>query len=296
MKEKMKKHSRARTFIQAVSAVLFNGYLIGYLNGKIFGGSSKAVCLPVLNCYSCPGALGSCPIGSLQAVMGSRKFDFSFYVLGTVMLFGVVLGRVICGFLCPFGFFQDLLHRIPTKKFKIPKKVDKPMRYIKYIILALTFILPIIWVNSYGVASPYFCKWICPAGTLGAGIPLILTNPPLQQAIGFLFNWKMGVLITIIILCVFNSRFFCKYLCPLGAFYGFFNRFSIYQMEFDKGKCVDCGRCDKACPMSLEVTKEINHAECIKCGDCKASCPTGAIDKSFCKIKQSPSKTTEGEV
>ncbi len=290
MNKREKKHSKVRMLIQAFAAALANGYLIGYLNGKIFGGDSKAVCLPVLNCYSCPGALASCPIGSLQAVMGSRKFSFSFYVIGSIMLFGVVLGRFICGFLCPFGFLQDLLHKIPSKKLRVPKKIDKPMRYLKYLILALTIFLPILVVNHYGVASPYFCKWLCPAGTLGAGIPLILTNPPLQDAIGFLFNWKMAILVIIMIASIFISRFFCKYLCPLGAFYGFFNKFSMYQMHFDKGKCVNCSKCDKVCPMSLDVPIEINKSECIKCGNCKATCPTDAIDKSFCRLKNSSSQ------
>ncbi len=285
MNAKEKRHSKFRMLIQLLAAVLANGYLIGYFKGKIFGGDSKAVCLPVLNCYSCPGAVASCPIGSLQAVMGSQKFNFSFYVIGSIMLFGVLFGRVICGFLCPFGFLQDLLYKIPTPKLSIPKKVDKPMRYIKYLVLAFTVFAPVLIVNKFGVASPYFCKWICPAGTIGAGIPLILTNPSLQKAIGFLFTWKMSLLIIILIASVFVSRFFCKYLCPLGAFYGFFNRFSMYQMHFDEEKCVGCSKCDKVCPMSLEVTKEINRAECIKCGNCIATCPTNAIDKSFCKIK-----------
>ncbi len=292
MNNSEKKHTKIRMLIQASAAVLANGYLIGYLGGKIFGGDSKAVCLPILNCYSCPGALASCPIGSLQAVMGSRKYDISFYVLGSMMLFAVLFGRFICGFLCPFGFLQDLLHKIPTKKCKVPKKLDKPLRYLKYLVLALTVLLPVLIVNEFGVASPYFCKWLCPAGTLGAGIPLILTNPPLQAAIGFLFSWKMGILLLILLASVFISRFFCKYLCPLGAFYGFFNKFSMYQMHFDKSKCVSCAGCDKACPMSLAVTEEINHAECIKCGNCKATCPTNAIDKSFCRRKN-PSGQTE---
>ncbi len=274
-------------FIQLGAAILANGYLIGYLKGNIFDGNTKAVCLPVLNCYSCPGALASCPIGSLQAVMGSRKFNFSFYVIGSIMLFGVILGRFICGFLCPFGFLQDLLYKIPTYKLTIPKMIDKPLRYLKYLILGLTIFSPILIVNKFGVASPYFCKWLCPAGTIGAGIPLILTNPPLQEAIGFLFNWKMAILIIILVFSLFIRRFFCKYLCPLGAFYGFFNRFSMYQMHFEKEKCINCSKCNKSCPMTLEVTKELNKSECIKCGNCKSICPTNAISKSFCKTKNS---------
>ena len=95
--------SRQRA-VQLLAAALFNGYAAGFQKGKIFTGSSKAVCVPVLNCYSCPGALGACPIGSLQAALGGIQRRFPFYVLGLLMLFGIVLGRVVCGLLCPFGW------------------------------------------------------------------------------------------------------------------------------------------------------------------------------------------------
>ena len=111
--------------IQLLAAVLFNGYAIGFWKGRIFTGGSKAFCVPVLNCYSCPGALGACPIGSLQSVLGDRRSGFPFYVLGTLMLFGVVLGRAVCGLLCPFGLVQDLLHKIPVKKVKVPTLIDR---------------------------------------------------------------------------------------------------------------------------------------------------------------------------
>ena len=106
--------------VQLVSAVLLNGYLAGFRRGRIFTGGTKAVCVPVLNCYSCPGALGACPIGSLQAAVGGRQRHFPFYVLGLMMLFGVVLGRAVCGLLCPFGLVQDLLGRIPLPKVRVP--------------------------------------------------------------------------------------------------------------------------------------------------------------------------------
>ena len=106
--------------IQLVSAVVLNGYMAGFRKGTIFTGSSKAVCVPVLNCYSCPGALGACPIGALQAAAGGVKHHFPFYVLGLLTLFGVVLGRLACGLLCPFGLVQDLLHHIPVPKMTVP--------------------------------------------------------------------------------------------------------------------------------------------------------------------------------
>jgi len=158
--------------IQLLAAVLFNGYAIGFWKGRIFTGGSKAFCVPVLNCYSCPGALGACPIGSLQSVLGDRRSGFPFYVLGTLMLFGVVLGRAVCGLLCPFGLVQDLLHKIPVKKVKVPTLIDRPARYTKYVILlVMVVLLPAFAPTDTGIVSPYFCKYICPAGTLGGGIP-----------------------------------------------------------------------------------------------------------------------------
>ena len=128
---------------------------------------------------------------------------------------------------------------------------------------------------------PFFCKYLCPAGTLGGGVPLLLGNPPLRQAAGGLFVWKLAVLLVIVLAAAVVCRPFCKYLCPLGAFYALFNRFSFYQMGLDRGKCVDCKKCERACPMGVEVTREINSAECIRCGKCREICPTGAISSGF---------------
>ena len=114
--------------VQLISAVLLNGYALGFQKGKIFTGGTKGVCVPVLNCYSCPGALGACPIGALQTALGGLKGYFPFYVLGLLTLFGVALGRVVCGLLCPFGLVQDLLHKIPLPKIKVPKRIDRPAR------------------------------------------------------------------------------------------------------------------------------------------------------------------------
>ena len=108
--------SRFRSWIQAGAALLTNLHLPNFLKGGLYQGAGKTVCVPGLNCYSCPAASGACPIGAFQAVVGSSKFSFSYYITGFLILLGVLLGRFICGFLCPFGWFQELLHKIPTKK------------------------------------------------------------------------------------------------------------------------------------------------------------------------------------
>lgn len=267
-----------RAIIQFLSAGLMNANIAGFWKGKIYIGSSKNLCLPVLNCYSCPGALGACPIGSLQVSAGCSTYGISFYVLGFLALMGVLMGRLLCGFLCPFGLIQDLLHKIPLPKLKIPKKPDQILRFVKYLVLAfLVVLLPLLAADSYGSTVPYFCKFICPAGTLEGGIPLVSMNKPLWAAAGRLFSWKVFVLAAVILASIVIYRPFCKYLCPLGAFYALFNRFSFSRYSIDRSKCTDCGICSNICPMNVEPVKTPNHTECIRCGLCRNKCPQKAI-------------------
>ena len=279
----MKTQERKRLWIQAGFAALLNGYAAGFAKGRIFTGPTKGVCVPVLNCYSCPGALGACPIGSLQAVAGGKGRSVSFYILGILMLAGLAFGRLLCGFACPFGFLQDLLAKIPGKKLRVPERIDRPARKFKYVLLVCVLVLPAAVSAVKGAAaSPYFCKYICPAGTLEAGVPLLLANTNLRAMAGALFTWKAAVLLAVILGAVFIPRFFCRYLCPLGAFYSLFNRFALYRMELDKPSCIRCGKCEQVCPMAVRVTQELEcSGECIRCGKCKAVCPAGAISSGF---------------
>ncbi len=170
----------------------------------------------------------------------------------------------------------------------MPKKIDKPLRWLKYaVLLVLVVLLPAFAVTDTGVAPPYFCKYLCPAGTLEGGVPLLLANPSLRSLMGALFSWKALVLVVILAACVFIPRAFCRYLCPLGAFYSLFNRFSFYQIKLDKSKCTGCKKCEHACPMAVEVTKGCGGPECIRCGKCRDACPAGAITSGFaCKDEQ----------
>ena len=271
--------SRFRGWVQGGAALLSNLHLPNFLRGGIYQGKGKAVCVPGLNCYSCPAASGACPIGSFQAVVGSSKFSFSYYVTGFLLLLGVLLGRFICGFLCPFGWFQELLHKIPTRK--LSTKRLKPLTYIKYAVLLLAVVLlPALITNDVGMGDPFFCKYLCPQGVLAGAIPLAAVNSGIRSALGTLFSWKLGILITVIVLSVLFYRPFCKWLCPLGAFYALVNRVSLFGMKVDTHKCVSCGKCAKACKMDVDVTKNPDHTECIRCGMCIRACPTKAV--SFC--------------
>lgn len=268
--------SRFRGWIQAAATLLTNIHLPNLFKGTIYQGNGKTACVPGLNCYSCPAATGACPVGAFQAVVGSSKFKISYYITGFFILMGVLLGRFICGFLCPFGWFQDLLHKIPGKKFSTAKL--KPLRYIKYIILVVfVILLPALVTNSLGMGDPFFCKYICPQGVLEGALPLSITNAGIRSALGKLFTFKFSILTIVIILSILFYRPFCKWICPLGAIYSLFNKVSFLKINVDNNKCVGCQKCSKVCKMDVNVVESPNHPECIRCGECIKACPTDAL-------------------
>lgn len=257
--------------IQGVATLLQNANFKGFFTGKIYTGAGKKVCVPGLNCYSCPGAVGACPIGSLQNSLGGMKLRFPYYVLGLLIFFGALLGRAVCGFLCPLGFLQDLIYMIPfVKRNKF--KLDRYLRYFKYVVLlGLVIILPL----SIPL-TPTFCKYVCPSGTI-AGCMQAASNKLVRGQLGMLFNWKLIVLLIIIVSALIVWRPFCKYLCPLGAWYGFFNKVALYRMHLDPEKCTHCHACENVCKMNIDPSKNPNSMECVRCGDCVRNCPTQAL-------------------
>ena len=268
--------ARFRGWIQAGATLLTNLHLPNFLKGGLYQGAGKTVCVPGLNCYSCPAAAGACPIGAYQAVVGSSKFRFSYYITGFLLLVGVLLGRFLCGFLCPFGWVQELLHKIPTKK-RSTKKL-KPLTYLKYAVLVgMVCLMPALLVNDVGMGDPFFCKYLCPQGVLEGAIPLSLVHSGIRAALGALFTWKCSILLGVVVLSVVFYRPFCKWLCPLGAIYALLNKVSLFQMKVDKRKCISCGKCAQACKMDVDVTQTPNHTECIRCGMCVRACPTNAV-------------------
>lgn len=278
MDKRRKTNGWKRHRIQILWALLTNSYLVGFFQGKIYKGKLKNLCVPGLNCYSCPGALGACPIGAMQAVVGNWNFQFAFYVSGFLVFVGALVGRFACGWLCPFGLVQELLHKIPFIKKIGAFRGDKLLRKLKYVILLVfVILLPMVLVDVLGQGAPYFCKFICPAGTLEGGIPLVLWNESMQGALGWLYVWKNALLVATIFLSILIYRPFCKYICPLGAIYSVFNPIAVFRYQVEKETCIGCGACAKACKMQVNPVESPNHPECIRCGACKKSCPVDAI-------------------
>jgi ferredoxin-type protein NapH len=220
----------------------------------------RGVCAPVFYCHSCPLVAipmsgFACPLGVLVNFSALKLFPF--ITLGILGIVGVLGGRFVCGWLCPFGFFQDLLHRIPTRKFTLPHVTT----YLKYAVLVgLVFAVPFFWPKS----SYSFCNF-CPAGTLESTIPWRFMG--VASTLGK-FVMRLSILIGVLGFAVVVSRGFCRTLCPLGAIFSVFNRFSLFRFHLAFERCNDCGVCEKKCPVDIHPVEQMNHEECIRCFDC----------------------------
>ena len=272
-----------RKLVQLYAALLYNAYLKGFIKGEIYTGKAKYACVPGFNCYSCPGAVGACPLGSLQAALATAHDRAGFYVFGILLLYGLVAGRTICGWICPLGLFQELLHKIPTPKLK-KSRATRILSYLKYVFLAVFAIfIPLYMGFSEGMTVPGFCKYICPAGTFEGAIGLLsnTANDSLYGMLGVYFTRKFVILTALVLACIFVYRGFCRFVCPLGAIYGLFNRFCLIGVKTDVGACNNCGLCVKKCQMDV---LHVSDHECIQCGKCVDVCPQGALSLKAGKI------------
>ena len=260
--------------MQLYFGLLFNANAKGFVTGNIYQGATKKVCAPGINCYSCPGAIAACPLGSLQGAFSAQRSTL-YYMCGILLLYSILFGRMICGWLCPFGLIQELMHKIPTPKLK-KSPVTRILSFFKYVILVFfVFIVPIMYAFR-DTPLPAFCKYICPAGTLEGGIGLLsnAVNESYFSMLGPLFTWKFLLMVSILVGSIFVFRLFCRFLCPLGALYGLFNRISLFGIRVEKHKCTNCGLCQAKCKVDI---RHPGDQECISCGACVSVCPTQAI-------------------
>jgi len=288
---------RARRWTQIAGTLAANPWFAYFGTRAIYQGRAKGVCFPGFNCYACPLALMSCPIGSLQhsfAIMSPQReaaagvssraaravahhaqsFSISafLYVVGFVGLIGALTGRLICGWVCPFGLLQDLMYKIPSPKLRIPRWA----RFGKYAaLLILAMLIPYI-------TGVHWFSRLCPAGALEGSVPLKLLPPktPLPP-VGWFFWLKIGILVAFLLWMVASKRPFCRTACPLGAMYALLNPVSLYQMHVDGEKCTECGACRDVCPVDINIFDNANSPECIRCLDCKKECPEGAVTSGF---------------
>jgi len=257
-----------RLSTQLTALVVLNLQFLNALFPRLGFEGWRYACAPVFFCHSCPWATLACPLGVI--VNFSRLGLFPFIAIGLLGLVGTFGGRIICGWVCPFGFLQEWLHKIPTRKFSLPRGLN----YVKYAVLVL-FVIAVPYFFNAPTSKLYsytFCDG-CPSATLESTIPwAIVGHWDVKSGLfgGFTprFFTRMGILVGVIALAVFFSRGFCRMLCPLGAMFALFNRFSLFRFNLKFEKCNSCGGCAKVCPVEIDPVSEMNTAECIRCYDC----------------------------
>ena len=280
----------SRRLIQLIFLIVQNPFISNFLTGRPYNGPTKSFCAPGLHCYSCPSMAFGCPLGTIQYVIKYAAM-IPYLAIGTLAAVGSIFGSASCAYVCPFGFFQELLYGISPIK-NDSAKLPSQFRYFKW----GNLILLVIIVPAFGLAQG-FCAWVCPSGLITAGIPIIAANEGLRSSVGITFYWKVALSILFLVLIFREKRAFCRYFCPLGLILGFFNRISLLQIKLDKHACINCHACSKACPMGLELPEGINSIDCIKCGECVPACPPQihALSREFeFKVPKKKEVKTEG--
>lgn len=271
---------RSRRISQVASLILLH---------SSWGPEFKWLCNPVLSCHSCVLAWFACPVGIFVHYSGYHVFPF--LAVGTVLLIGALIGRLLCGWVCPFGFVMDLLYKIPSPKFDLPAWT----RFIKYVILVATvFLLPFL----FGESTYYsFCR-VCPASALQVTIPGFFLGGTLST--GMIV--KLAILVGVLVLAVFSSRSFCKVFCPIGAMLGPLNYVSFWAMNLPSRRpCTGCRRCDRVCPVNGYPMSRISNqippnrvAECVVCHDCQNTCPQKRIEEGPGRPQPEPLRSDAG--
>jgi ferredoxin-type protein NapH len=270
-----------RRIWQIAAAIAQNGYFPAYFTSFLYQGFLKGGCTPTLNCYACPSAFMSCPIGSLQNFAIRRQFPF--FLVGFFGVVGMGVGRMTCGWLCPFGLLQDGMKKISRRVVRLPDWVGS-FKYVSLVVLAIA--LP------FFLAESWFSK-VCPAGGIEGAIPWAVAGalkvPALGgmdvgSMLGTMFWVKMGILALFLVAMVFVKRPFCRTSCPMGAVFSLFNRLSFVRLKVDEGLCNKCDFCRDVCPVDLHAYDQVDSPECIKCLEC-VKCPSGAI-----KVKLGPGR------
>lgn len=287
------------------------------LNTNLWAFASERFCLPVMNCEACLLAWLGCPVGMMGRSLA--VLEFPVVVVGSLVVIGLTMGRFLCGWVCPLGFLQDLLHKIPFPKVKLPRFAP----YVKYAVLALSVMAVPLWLalgpapepetewdmlsaedralfseeealdlkEQYVVhepplkENPYFFCNLCPTAAIQVVIPAMVAEGGVFLDRGRII--RFSILAAVLLLAALNHRSFCKVLCPIGALIAITNKLTFHRIKLDPEACISCKKCNKDCPMDVPVMESqergraVNrHAECIGCLTCEETCPTRAISNT----------------
>ncbi|MDH5461762.1 MAG: 4Fe-4S binding protein [Candidatus Bathyarchaeota archaeon] len=284
----------ARKAVQLISFVLFSA--------TVFGLGPWSIVLPVVHSLGTPEKT----IGDAFTVLQKMLYEavFPWLPLASFLLIAIVLGRSLCGWVCPFGFVQDLLTYVKKKHTQVSLRTHQSMINVKYFILAATLLvsgtlaasLAMGMGESYkraiGIFAPAPFNALSPSDTLFAVLPRIVLNALYGIAVESLLTsplfWaRLFILGAFVLLVAYVPRGWCRYACPHGALMAILNRFSFLGLKRDPVRCTKdgCRKCVEVCPMKIRILElpweKFADPECIYCLKCVDECPTKAIKPKF---------------
>lgn len=302
IRERILRIETARKIVQFCCFLLFNAVF--------FGLGPWPILLPVLQSSGTPQNA----VGDAFAVFQSMLYQlvFPWLPIAAFLVTAALVGRSLCGWVCPFGFIQDLLGYVKKKHTEVSPRTHRTMIYAKHAVLGITLFVSVTlalslaadagesYKKALGVFGEAPFNVLSPADTLFAVLPKMIlglrymmlekTAWEIIASVSFLsalFWVRFAILVGVIVLAVYVPRGWCRYLCPHGAALALLNRFSFLGLKRDLVRCTkaECRECVKACPMKVPILElpweKFSDPECIYCLKCVDVCPTKAIKPKF---------------
>jgi ferredoxin-type protein NapH len=302
IKQKLLKFNIFRRIVQFLSFIFFSVI--------VFNLGSLPLLLPVLWTWGIePNTVGDA-FTALQFMLYNVVFPW--LAIASFLIVGILLGKSFCGWVCPFGFIQDLIGFIKRKKKEISPRTHESMIYLKYAVLCITLFVSVTFSTSklMGVSSGYesalgiFVKapftTLSPSETLFATLPKMILdfrNATLEVSfldalsgipnLPMIFWFQLAIMIVVLVFSAYVARGWCKYFCPHGAILAIMNMFSFLGLRRDLVKCAkgECRLCVEACPMNIRILdlpwEKFSDPECIYCMKCADACPSNAIKLKY---------------
>jgi polyferredoxin len=286
-------------------------------NAVVFGLGPWPILLPIIGVLGTPSKTVGEALGALQLML--FELTFPWLALASIFVAAIFLGRAFCGWVCPFGFVQDLLTYLKKRHVEVMPRTHRDMVKVKYLVLAaILFVSGTLAISrvaevgekykdALGIFAQAPFNAVSPADTLFAvipritleiryGVPQLLAKSAEEayEALGEmitslqpLFLARLFIMGLIIGLAVYVPRGWCRYLCPQGAFSALFSRFSFLGLRRDPVRCTKagCRDCVQVCPTLVPILnlpwEKFTHPECIYCLKCMDACSTKAIKLKF---------------
>ncbi|HVP27515.1 MAG TPA: 4Fe-4S binding protein [Candidatus Bathyarchaeia archaeon] len=307
IKQKLLKYNTFRRIIQLLSLI--------FLSGVVFNLGVLPLLLPVLWTWGLSPNTAGDAFTAIQLMLGGWQnlyFVFPWLAVASFLLIGILIGKSFCGWVCPFGFIQDLIGFVKRKKMEFSPRTHDNALYVKYGVLGATLFISLSYAasealktassykNALGIFATAPFTALSPAETLFGILPRLVRNfvndlfakPVLDVLSGVgnlspLFWVQFALLVSVLVFAALFSRGWCRYMCPHGAIMAVLNKFSFIGLRREPIKCskATCRRCVEVCPMRVPILdlpwEKFSHEECIYCMKCADACEDKAIKLTY---------------